>query len=287
MRAGLPHLLAILFALVLTACGDLPTSSSPDAAPLLSGECVPNSDGVFVCPPIGNGTCDPYHYDCGPGDCIMSPSSGGETVQNCPIGGGTPVGPGSPPPPSGGGGGTSLPDTCQTGDPVLDSPAVRQMLNDLWRRSNPSAPQSQRLEQGGWIVQNPDGTFGTMPLTGITAQGPCEINGNFNPPPNAVAWVHTHPFQRGEEQAVCPPYHRLDPRTGQWVPVIGPDGRPVYQIYGNRPSDPDYDVLWRINHVRQGQNRVLLAGLIIDHDRTTVYTEDASAKPTPFPRCGY
>lgn len=293
MRAGPIHLLAILFALILTACGDLTTAPRTDLPgadrPSMSGECIPNSQGVFVCPPISGGpTCDPYHYDCGPEDCMTSAGGYEETVQGCPGAGGTPVGPGSPaPPPGGEGGATTPPDTCQTGDAVLDSPAVRQMLSDLWQRSNPAAPQPQRLEQAGWIVRNPDGTFGTMPLTGITAQGPCEINGNFNPPPDAVAWVHTHPFSRGEEQVVCPPVHRLDTSTGQWVIVYGSDGRPDYQEYGNRPSDPDYDLLWRINHVRQNQHRVLLTGLIIDHDRTTAYTEDSSAKPAPFPRCGY
>lgn len=286
MRVGLPHLLTILFALILTACGDLPTTPSPDAGPMLYGACVPNSDGVYVCPPIGNATCDPYHYDCGPGDCIMSPTGGDETVQNCPIGGGAPVGPGAPPP-TGGGGGASPPDTCQTGDPVLDSPAVRQMLSDLWQRSNPTAPQPQRLEQAGWIVQNPDGSFGTMPFTGITAQGPCEINGNLYAPPNAVAWVHTHPFERREVQVVCGPVQEPDPATGGPRNVIGPDGQVVYPVYYNRPSNRDRVVLETINIIRAGENRALLAGLIIDSDRITVYTEDQANKHQPFPRCGY
>jgi hypothetical protein len=234
--------------------------------------------------------CDPYHYECGPAECMTSTTGDDQTVQSCPGSGGSSgpgTGPGGSIPPGGGGGGASPPDTCQTGDEVLDSPVVREMLRNLWQTSNPAAPQPQRLEQAGWIVQNADGSFGTTPFTGITQQGPCGINGNFYAPPNAVAWVHTHPFQRGEEQVACGPYKRFDPGSGSWVDVTGPDGRPDYPEYNNHPSTLDREVLGKINHIREREGRVLLSGLVLDNDRTTVYTEDPVDNPQPFPRCGY
>lgn len=298
MRAGILYLAGVLFALLLAGCGELPTSGGtrlqPDVPPSLAGDCIPNTDGVYICPPISGGPvipgCDPYHYECGPAECMTSTSGEEQTVQACPGTGGSSgpgTGPGGSIPPGGGGGGETPPDTCQTGDEVLDSPAVRQMLHNLWQTSNPTAAQPQRLEQAGWIVQNADGSFGTIPFTGITQQGPCGINGNFYSPPNAVAWVHTHPFQRGEEQVACGPYQEPDPVTGGWRAVLGPDGQLSYPVYENRPSASDRAVMETINHIRHREGLLPLSGLIIDHDRTTVFTEEATEKPRPFRRCGY
>jgi hypothetical protein len=98
-RAVLLRLSALLLPLFLAAaCGDLPTATSaPDlagAGPMLSGECIPNDDGLYICPPIsggGGGECDEYHYDCGGDDCISSSGPGAldaATVQGCTGGGG-------------------------------------------------------------------------------------------------------------------------------------------------------------------------------------------------------
>lgn len=169
---------------------------------------------------------------------------------------------------------------------MLDDPAVRQVLWNLWQQSNADAPQTQRLEQAAWIVLNADGSLGMAPFTDLTEQGPCAVNGNMLAPANAVAWVHTHPFRRGEELVVCGAYKRLDP-AGNWIDVIGPDGRPDYPEYDNRPSADDRAVLEAINDFRKQHNLDLLSGVIIDHDRTTAFTEDAAEQPRPFPRCGY
>lgn len=77
MKHPIIGLWALLLALVLAACGDLPTTpSSPElagAGPRLSGECTLRSDGTFVCPPEspdwGDG-CE-WYQDCD-GDCMSS-----------------------------------------------------------------------------------------------------------------------------------------------------------------------------------------------------------------------
>lgn len=115
-RAVLLRLSALLLPLFLAvACGDLPTATrAPDlagAGPMLSGECIPNGDGLYICPPIsgGGGECDEYHYDCGGDDCISSTGPGAldaATVQGCTggSGGGGTIGDGGG---TGGGGGGS------------------------------------------------------------------------------------------------------------------------------------------------------------------------------------
>jgi hypothetical protein len=85
--------LLLLSLFLAAACGDLPTATSApdlvDAGPMFSGECIPNGDGLYICPPIsggGGGECDEYHYDCGGDDCISSTGPGdphSSTVQGC------------------------------------------------------------------------------------------------------------------------------------------------------------------------------------------------------------
>jgi hypothetical protein len=170
--------------------------------------------------------------------------------------------------------------------PVLDSPSVQAGLADLWTRSNPSAPQAERLEQGGWIVQNADGSYGMAPFI-VHSQGPCGINGNYNPPSNAVAWVHTHPFTTGERMVSCGAYKERDPATGAWSDVIGPDGRPVYPEYRNRPSIDDHEAVSDMNNALATVGRNLLVGVVIDHEQSSVYNENAAEGYTYYPRCGY
>jgi hypothetical protein len=121
-------------------------------------------------------------------------------------------------------------------------------------------------------------------------QGPCKINGNFHSPPNAVAFVHTHPFRRGEVMTGCGPAQIRDPSApGGSRDMVGADGKPVYDVYRNRASGPDRLLLDTVNTLRRDLNDQLdqLAGVIIDANQMAVYTEDAGAKPVPLPRCGY
>jgi hypothetical protein len=267
---------------VLAACTDLPTS--PSLHPDDSG-----AKKLIVWIPGAGDSCDPWldlnwcEGDKGPGGvCVTSATPGdggldrGVDAETCEIGG------------SGGSGGEPDPpqDTCVTGNEILDSPAVRSGLDDLWKRSSASAEQSQRLEQAGWIVRRPDGTFGMAPFT-TTAQGPCNVNGNLNAPFGAVAWVHTHPFRTGEIQTICGALKEPDPATGGWRDAAGPAGEPLFPKYENRPSIPDRELLGDVNRTRAGVGQLPLVGVIVDADKTTAYTEDAADGIEPYPRCGY
>jgi hypothetical protein len=169
----------------------------------------------------------------------------------------------------------------------LDSPEVQRGLKYLWSRSNPDAPQAQRLEQGGWIRQRTDGSY-YMTAFSITAQGPCNINGNLNAPQGAVAWVHTHPFKAGEVQTICGALKEPDPNTpGAFRDMRGPNGQPIYPTYDNKPSYPDRELMHDVNYTRSQLGQGLLAGVIIDADHTTVYTENPGDGASVHPRCGY
>ena len=276
--------LSTLLLLIGTACADAPTLPTSDP-----GRSGPSRTGAYI--PGEPGECDPWQDAnwCqdpgGPGDgeCITSSPGTGNPQASAGVQGCTPGGPGGGP-----GGGEEPPpsDTCRTGDPAFDSPDVKQGLNDLWTRSNPEAPQAQRLEQGAWIIQRPDGSYGMTPFS-VSTQSPCGINGNFNAPQGAVGWVHTHPFTAGEVQTICGALKQPDPATGGWRDVIGTNGQPVYPVYSNRPSIPDRELMSDLNAVMGRLGRNPLAGVIIDANQTTVYSENPGDGTTTFPRCGY
>lgn len=298
MRAALGRAVILTLTVLAGACGDLPTTGKPDPATVdasLAGDCVPRDDGTYVCPPISGGPtipeCDPYHYTCGPEDCMESAWSGDETIQSCLPGGGGAPGPGAPsPPPPGGGGGGELPpenpDSCDTDDPVLDDPAVQAGLADLWARSGIDQPQAQRLEHSAWIVRNPDGSHSVVRITSYNVQEPCRINpGDVNAPPGTVAWVHTHPFAARELLLICGPLQR-EVAPGQYVPVVGRDGHPVYLRYSNQPSQPDRDFMYAVNSMRKMRGQSYLQAYVIDNEQITRYGANGD-KDQPFGRCGY
>jgi hypothetical protein len=219
---------------------------------------------------------------------MESVATGHETIQSCPGGGGTvPGGPGSPPPPGGGGGGTLEPsDSCNTDDPALDDPQVQAGLADLWARSGIDQPQQQRREQAAWIVRNPDGSYGLVPITAYAYQEPCRVNpADMNGPPNAVGWVHTHPFIRGEVMQICGPV-KVEVSPGQWVNWVGPNGQHAYHSYRNEPSQPDRDFMYAVNSARKVLGRSYLQAYVVDSERITRYGAN-SDKDQPYGRCGY
>jgi hypothetical protein len=105
--------------------------------------------------------------------------------------------------PDGGGSSDIPPDPeedpvpCQTGDPVLDSPAVQERFKLLW-----DTARAATKETGAWVVRNEDGTYGTVPLS-VQSAGACEINFLNNPPTGTVAWIHVHPFNPGDRLGAC------------------------------------------------------------------------------------
>jgi hypothetical protein len=136
-------------------------------------------------------------------------------------------------------------------------------------------------------LQRLDGSYFTVPFS-ITAQGPCSLNGNLNAPQGAVGWVHTHPFTTGEVQTICGAIKQPDPSApGGFRDAVGPNGQPLYPVYDNRPSFPDHELMNDMNATRAQLGQPLLAGVIIDANQTTVYTENPADGTTVLPRCGY
>lgn len=282
MHSGALRVVLALALPIAAACADAPTSPTPT---LIGAEA--SRAGAWT-PIGGGGECDPYQSidwcedpgDPGDGECMTSQPGMEQPddftgVQGCKLGG------------SGSEGEQPPPDTCQTGDPMLDSPAVEQGLKDLWARSAPTAPQAQRLEQAAWIIQNADGTYGTAPFS-VTTQGPCGINGNLNAPAGAVAWVHTHPFTRNEVQTICGPLQQPDPTApGGYRAVIGPNGQPVFPVYRNNPSIPDRELMYDLNYTRKQLGQQSLAGVIIDNELVRMYSQNPSKGNGTYPRCSY
>jgi hypothetical protein len=263
------------------ACSDLPTAPAANADRA-------GPSGVVGSPGEGSREdCDPWLdanwcEDSGGGQCMTSTGATGDSQADAASGcteGGVGGGGGAPPPPE-------EEDRCKTGEPALDDPAVQAGLASLWQRSNPLASQDQRLEQGGWIIQNADGSYGMAPFH-VAVQGPCTINGNLNPPAGAVAFVHTHPFARQERQVACGALQTRDPVTGGWRDQIGADGQPIYPNYSNRPSLPDHELMSDLNSTLAATGRDLLVGVVIDANQSTVYTENPGDGYASRRRCAY
>lgn len=266
------------FALLLlaAACADAPTSPTTI---LGTGP----RENVWI--PPDPGECNPWQdvnwcEDPGDGDtCVTSDSTSGPEgyvgVEGCP---GTGGGGGTSDPPS------TDPDTCTTGNAVIDDPTVEAGLTDLWKRSGIDKPQEQRLEHAAWIIRNSDGSHRLMAFS-YTVQTACSVNGNMNAPAGAVGWVHTHPFRSGETMQVCGALKR-EVSPGQWVDWIGPNGQPLYPRYSNQPSQPDRDFISSVNSLRKQLGQTYLNGYVIDNERITRYGANG-AKDQSFGRCGY
>jgi len=300
----------VLVLLVAAGCTDAPTlPSAPSDVQMAASEspvynewtevqsCDDTSvyclNPVYPRVPGGPTPCDPWldlnWCDDGEFECVESigaaTSPDYQVIASCPPGG-YPAPPGGGPPP---GDPPSEPTdtTCLTGEPALDTQAVRHTLDSLWRASNASAAQAQRMEHAVWIILNANGSYTTAAFN-PTRQGPCNVNGNLHAPPGAVAWLHTHPFTTGEVMTICGALKRPDPTApGGFRDMIGPDGRPVYAVYDNKPSIPDRELMNDVNALRSRLGLGLLVGVVIDANQTTVYTENVGDGNSVFPRCGY
>ena len=88
---------------------------------------------------------------------------------------------------------------------IMESLDEQGLLQDLIDDSNASSEdQSQRREQGGWIVQNDDGTIELIrfhEVTGADIEYRYTTIDGVNPnqkPENTVAIIHTHPYRDRE-----------------------------------------------------------------------------------------
>ena len=151
---------------------------------------------------------------------------------------------------------TMVANPCATGDPVLDAPEVGAFgLNELWKASNygPATPQAERREVAAWVRRLADGTIILDLWDGVTWE-PCRVAVPSSRPPDAIAFVHSHPWAVGETITSCP---------------VGP------RKYEGKPSGSDKDVAAILG----------LPGYVIDANGISTFTADATIKRRG--RCGY
>lgn len=216
---------------------------------------------VITAPPKDTPT-DPCDVD--PLGCLTKRSGGADDWWNAGSGswgggsGGTPSDPQD----------TPTDTACNTPDPVVNAVSVQAGFEELWKKSNFEVngvvqPQSERREQGGFIISTPAGyAFQSFPSD--WNYGPCSIGcpPGFVPPAGTVAWVHTHPFRLGEQQTSC----------GEVIPGSG-----LYQNYAGKSSDGDNKTSahWGV------------PGYLLDADHIARFTSDEAAADVPFGRCAY
>jgi hypothetical protein len=138
------------------------------------------------------------------------------------------------------------------------------------QRSNPDAQMKDRREQGGFLVNHGDGTFGIVPFPPEWSSDPCKINvpDNITSPPGTVALVHTHPYSYHEPLTSCP-YQSL------------PNGTKMPQNYNGDTSVDDDETMAALVARYPG-----LVGIVLDKDHLIVYDGDTSHTQY-IPRCGY
>ena len=230
------------------------------------------SDGECILEPITVQPC----AGPAPGPTESAPDCGGG-------GGGDPGwwtgggGPYEPPPDDGGGGGGGgddpggedpgghdpyPPEPCDTGDPVVDSEAVQDAFDELWRQSNASASNlAQRQEQGGWIVSTSSG-YAVVPFTATTSSW-CGIDGEEPAPAGTVGWVHTHPYKLDEAITNCFLTGIID--------------------YKGKPSVDDIE--WGAEQGRRLGLGGPLPGYILDTNGIRRFAK--GVKQSDYDRCGY
>ena len=135
-------------------------------------------------------------------------------------------------------------DACPS-DPFFDDSSVREALETLVERSNFDAAQTERREQFAFIVEAEDGF--TVDIRQNQSDDPCSVEGNPVPPDDVVAWVHTHPFEGGEQ--IQPGVCERHPQGGEYV---------------SGPSELDRQTLAFINE-EAGRS---IPGIIINPDGT-------------------
>lgn len=162
---------------------------------------------------------------------------------------------------------------CNTGAPVFDNIKVQQGMSKLWDESNYEATAiGDRREHFGWIVQNADGSYDLWDA-GV-AGTVCGYDGDVPYPPQGpdaiVAFVHTHPYDNGENVPTCT-------ASSHQVTGVGE--------YHSQASDYDRDTSIQLGKAlgRTGP----LSGVILDADNITVFTGNDTSKDGGTPRCGY
>jgi hypothetical protein len=100
-------------------------------------------------------------------------------------------------------------DTCLTGDPVIDDPAVRLYVTSEWKSTLPEMSEMDHRELWGAIIEEPDGSRGLIQMPADSAD-----NCNVYPPRVAhftvdvgahiVGFYHFHPQLPNVMARYCP-----------------------------------------------------------------------------------
>ncbi|HEX2202765.1 MAG TPA: hypothetical protein VHG91_05695 [Longimicrobium sp.] len=245
---------------LLAACQDHQPVSPNLLQPLADSirVCGAEGEGSCILEPI-SGTVDPRK----PVDDEGGEDGGGDDGGGGDVGGGGGSGGGS------GGGGGALPDdpfpgdtvpsdtACRaTGDTLVDKTQVQDAFSTVWAGSNAEArDQWTRRERGGWIVKTATG-YAFQEFTDWRSEACAMVPMSaaaLDSPANAVAWVHSHPFELDEIQMSC---KRIDRSTGL---VTVPTYRGV-------PSRDDVRVGDEINARRSVRGLGKIDGFVIDKD---------------------
>ncbi len=158
---------------------------------------------------------------------------------------------------------------CETNDPIIDNIGVQMAFERLWDESKTNLSIEQRLEQGGFIVQNPNNELGFVDFPEDWQRSACGISIPQNylnsVPSNTIGVVHTHPFFEGEDTTS--------------LNVCGSDGTNNYQS-GTNLDDIDF-VAQISNHL----SNFSIKGYVIDGNNIVSITSWGAL--TFNSRCGY
>ncbi len=90
----------------------------------------------------------------------------------------------------------AVPD-CLTGDSLLDTPVMRELLRLLWDHSNPDGPPSERRERGGFLFDSSGVLLYRADLDN-PHDTPCRSGAIVPLGGRPVAGAFTHPFWPGD-----------------------------------------------------------------------------------------
>lgn len=160
---------------------------------------------------------------------------------------------------------------CNTNDPIIN--ALQDEFENIWKASNAShtsIPMTNRLENGGWIVNGANG-YSFIPFPDTWIRTPCGIDPPANwlndLPQGLVAWVHSHPFYVGENvSSVCGNYTN-----------------PLYQ------GNPSRDDSWMLVNLLEKTSQFGMKGYVIDGNGIRIYGLNFSidGQFETLIRCGY
>lgn len=160
-------------------------------------------------------------------------------------------------------------EPCDTGDEILDNEGIQDKMENLWTNSQADGPMNSRLENGGWIINDGQGGISFQEIGPDWSKTPCGLdppqNILANIPENAIGFIHTHPFYKGEDRRnVC--------------------GDGVRKKYKSGYSIDDLDF---VATVASRLGDFGFAGYVMDGNRITRFNSLGSFQLKQYKRCSY